>query len=488
MIQWKKRTMKLVLCIGIALSQWMGAGVAFAADADVPVWPQFLGAEVSQGLSTEETPTAAENLAMRWEKNTGRTWSDVPGTPIVVGNYVYYYSSQYLRKLDLKTGEELGSVQIYQEPVNQFFVNIAYGEGKIFVPCQKDWKDGAPVSSAFFRVFDAETLKQLYVTESLGSAQMQTPVMYHDGYFVTGTYTGRSGVYCCFSAKDEDPRSTDEVKKALWIIDTNVSAPAEEQKQFPFSWNGAAFVGDYCYFACGDTLWQVKYRTGEAISMTIEGNCRSTLVYSEELQRLYVAANSDPGAMIASYGINDDGTLNPADRKVWKSTVEGGGTQSTPVICNDRLYIGGGGYTMGSAETFHVIDAKTMEEIYSVPLITKGSASISTAYATEQNGNLVYIYMVPYAPVDNQSQLWIIKDSEDQMKADYEVISGVGRSQYCSQSVTIAADGALIWYNDGGYLYCYEKTASAPTDFLCREGRWNGMAACVLAKLLRQLI
>jgi len=454
-----------MLCVGVLLSQMGTAAAASGSGADKAVWPQFLGREEAQGISEAAGPTSSENLALRWEKNTGSTWNDVPGTPIVAGDFVYYYSSRYLRKLDLKTGKELNKVEIYRQPVNQFFINIAYGEGKIFVPCQKDYKeDGTVFQSAFFRVFDADTLKQLYVTESLGAAQMQSPVMYHDGYFVTGTYTGRAGVYACFTAKDENPASDSEVKQPVWVIDTNLSAPEEEQKKFPFTWNGAAFVGEYCYFSCNDTLWQVKYRTGEAVSMTIGDNSHSTIVYNEEMNRLFVAANSDPGAAVSSYGVRSDGSVDLSDCRRWQSTTQDGGTQSTPVIYNGRLYIGGGGYTMGSAEPFHVIDAETMKEIYSVPLLTKGSASVSTAYATEQNGNQVYIYMVPYAPVDNRSQLWIIKDKEGQTKADYEVISGVGHSQYCSQSVAIAEDGSLIWYNDGGYLYCYEKTKDSASQ------------------------
>ena len=46
---------------------------------------------------------------------------------------------------------------------------------------------------------------------------------------------------------------------------------------------------------------------------------------------------------------------------------------------------------MGSAEPFHVVDAATMKEIYSVPVLTKGSAGVSSAYAAEENGWQVYI-------------------------------------------------------------------------------------------------
>ena len=63
-------------------------------------------------------------------------------------------------------------------------------------------------------MFDADTLEQLYVTESIATGQMQSPVMYHNGYFVTGTY-GRNGVYACFTAKDEDTARGDEVKMCI---------------------------------------------------------------------------------------------------------------------------------------------------------------------------------------------------------------------------------------------------------------------------------
>ena len=96
------------------------------------------------------------------------------------------------------------------------------------------------------------------------------------------------------------------------------------------------------------------------------------------------------GASIFSYALTAAGMPDPTTALEWVSHTKGGGTQSTPVVHNGRLYIGGGGYTMGSAEPFHVIDAETMKEIYSVPILTKGSAGISTAYATDENGQMIY--------------------------------------------------------------------------------------------------
>lgn len=432
---------------------------ALAAD-----WPQFLGAEEQQGVSDAYAPTTAGEVTLRWQKETTgegasmQNWTDVPGTPILVGDYAYYYSSQYLRKVELSTGNEVAKAKVYGESVNQFFSNIAYGDGKIFVPCQKNnMDDGTGVTGCFLRVFDAETLQQLYVTEKIPGGQMQSPIMYHEGYIVTGTY-GRNSVYACFTTADEDPGNDREVKKMAWSVGCD--------NKYGFSFCGAAFYGDYCYYAGGETLYIVNYKTGawQTYPLGTDYVSHSTLTYSAETGRLYVpSSNAEGGASLFAFQLGTDGMPVKETAMEWRSGTEGGGTQSSAVVYRGRIYLGGGGGTMGSAEPFHVIDAATMTEIYSVPVQSKGSAAVTTAYASEENGWQVYIYMIPYAPVDDVSELWIIKDKQGQSKADYEVVKNVGKGQYCSQSVLLAEDGAMIWYNDAAALYCYENK-NAPKE------------------------
>ncbi len=466
-----KKNLGLLRCIAVVLLAAMLLTVsAFAAD-----WPQFLGEEGAQGVSNGKSAITGADLNLRWERITSaegtdsHDWTDVPGTPIVVGDYVYCYSSQYLRKIELATGKEVAKVKVYGEPVNQFFIDIAYAEGKIFMPCQKNNLDDTAVKGCFLRVYDAETLTQLYVTEQIPGGQMQSPVMYHDGYFVTGTY-GKGGSYACFKASDDDTATGSEIKKAVWCIE------AEENTRYGFSFNGAAFAGDYCYYTYGSDIFVVNYKTGEYQKYNVGDGYigHSTVTWSKEMNRLYVAFNNpEGGASVFSFALGEKGMPIADTAREWKSGTKGGGTQSTPVVYKGRLYIGGGGGTMGSAEPFHVVDAATMQEIYSVPVLTKGSAGISTAYATEGTGQQVYIYIVPYAPKDESvSQLWIIKDKQGQTKADYEIVDGVGRRQYCSQSVIVAADGSLIWYNDAARLYCYENAANSSSPFQDTRGHW----------------
>ena len=73
----------------------------------------------------------------------------------------------------------------------------------------------------------------------------------------------------------------------------------------------------------------------------------STLVYYEANNRLYIAASGNPGCVVRSYEVLEDGSLDQKSMKAYISDVEDGGTQSTPVIYNGRLYLGGGGKTMG---------------------------------------------------------------------------------------------------------------------------------------------
>ena len=438
--------------------------LASAATESTLNWPQFNGNEAQPFISDAKTPVSGSAMALKWSLKTGNTWCDISGPPVVVGDYAYYCSSLNLWKVDLKTGLAVASAPVFTQATDQYFRYVAYGDGKIFVTCDTD--NGSPANSCIIRAVSADTLTQLWVTSSIdenGGANMESPILYHDGYIFTGTYW--PGYYACFDTTDENPNFTSEVKSSKWKI--------KSQDDCGFCWSGAAFVGNYCVFADSgkrsqsSKVWVVNYKTGtikDSFYLPDGYVSTATILYYQKNKRIYISANSPAGcASIRSYEMNSDGTVNLGSVKEYLSGTDGGGTQSSPVIYNDRVYLGGGGGTMGSSEPFHVIDANTMNEIYSIDgLMTKGSAAVTTAYATKANNQTVYLYMVPYGPDSNdgKSKMYIIKDSIGQTTPSCEV-ADAGNAQYCSQSVAIDQYGDLLYYNDDGTLYCYGQANPA---------------------------
>lgn len=423
-------------------------------------WPQFMGNLQLQGISDAKTPRTAEEIELKWQYTESRgegDWVTTPGTPIIVGDYTYCYVYEKLIKFETSTGKIVRTAPAPGDAA--FFINLAYGDGKVFVPRHVTRKDGKP-GKTYLIAYDADTLEQLFVTESIADgAQIQAQVFYHDGYVYTGPRTF-NGKYAAFKTTDIDPSRPDEVVKAAWTIETDST--------LGFGTNaGPAFVNGAVIFADqgkmrreGSKVWSVDAKTGQVIDTMILPNkevVSSTIVYYPKNNRIYInATDHDKGAVVRSFEINNDGSFKKDSMKAYISDVNGGGTQASPVIYNDRLYLAGGGRTMGSQEPFHVIDANTMEEIYRIDEIkTKGTPILTTAYATKENNHEVYIYLVPYAPENGMSVMYIIRDSIGQTVPKYEKVANIGEPQYASQSMAISPNGDMIFYNDARILYNY---------------------------------
>ncbi|MBW4827736.1 MAG: DUF4430 domain-containing protein [Clostridiaceae bacterium] len=426
-------------------------------------WPQFMGNLELQGVSDAKTPRTSEEMVLKWKYTESRgegDWVTTPGTPIIVGDYTYCYIYEKLIKFDTSTGKIVKTAPAPGDAA--FFINLAYGDGKIFVPRHVTRKNGVK-GKTYLIAYDADTLEQLFVTDSIADgAQIQAQVFYNDGYVYTGP-RDRNGKFAAFKTTDVDTSKSDEVVEAAWTIETNT--------MLGFGTNaGPAFVNGAIIFADqgkirreGSKVWSVDAKTGEVIDSIILPNkevVSSTIVYYPKNNRIYISASGpgSEGAVVRSYEVNSNGSFNKNSMKAYISDVDGGGTQSSPVIYNDRLYLGGGGRTMGSAEPFHVIDANTMEEIYRIDeIITKGTPILTTAYSTKENNQEVYIYLIPYAP-DQESDtsiMYIVRDSIGQTEPKYEKIINVGEKQYASQSVAISPNGDMVFYNDARILYNY---------------------------------
>ena len=124
----------LALCLCVS-----GSLPALAAEPSAELgWPQFLGVDGLKGVSDAKAPTTAAEIELKWEKQTGdsTTWTDSSSTPVILGDYVYCYSFQRLRKYELGSGKEVASAPVFGAAHNQYTMILGAGDGKIFVPCE----------------------------------------------------------------------------------------------------------------------------------------------------------------------------------------------------------------------------------------------------------------------------------------------------------------------------------------------------------------
>lgn len=426
-------------------------------------WTQFLGNGELKGVSDAKTPKTGAEIKELWRSQHKGNIMNNSSPTIAVGDFIYYYetdpdvsytsnTNRTLYKVKASTGEKkASSVEI--PSASQLLPQICYGDGKVFV-------FGTETGGSRIYAFDADTLDMLFKTALIPSAQIESAIMYYDGCIYAGSY-GQNGDFVCFDTKDADPQKTDEEKAAKWSY--NVGADAGQG----ILWDGAEFVGDVVVFGtAAGKLISLNRFTGREIDVLTNpkgqvAGFTTTPYYYEKNNMLYVSmAEGSSGVMAVP--MNPDGSFDDDDQNDILMYNNVGGIKSSVVIYNDRVYVCGGGGHGGGNAPFTVLDANTLEEIYTIPgLISKGSVVLTTAYATKANNQQVYLYVTPYKPIGNYpnrtSQLYIIKDSVGQTEADFEVVDMGDKTvgQYSSQTYTINKDGLLSVYNDANYVYCY---------------------------------
>lgn len=432
-------------------------------------WSYWTGNTVSPGVSDAATPIASNAMRELWkvesEVDGGSSVWKTPGSAICVGSHTYYYDGQgeMLRCVVTATGAEVASASCPSKSV--YNMALAYGDGKVFVPTRTD--DGTVV-----RAFDATTLQQLFVTSAVPGGEVQGAITYHDGGVFLGTY---EGCYACFDTADTDTTRSDETVRPRWMLDAD-----GWYNSVPSFFDGFCVVIEKGYDIGGAVAYSVDIDTGavlDTITFDMEYCVSGSASYAG---RVYIPLNmvtdkdhasgdSSDGKtlVIRSYAMNADGTFDTASGTSWTSPTVNGGTQSIPIIWNGRLYIGGGGGTMGTSEPFDVIDVTedgTMTLAYSVPSIqTKGTASLTTAYSTSANGDRVYIYLIEYGHVfpgeevtstNGYAQVFCISDAPGQRSAKIEFSFRPSVDQFAYQSFTVSPDGYLLVRNDST-LFCY---------------------------------
>ena len=437
-----KKITALLCAFALAFGAATGAFAATASD-----WPQFLGSPVSAGITAAQTPETATAAEQKWavrytatsEFNGQKFENNACGTPITVGDSVYFtVSDGRLLKLDAKTGKVTAAAKAAGIP--PYFSEIAFGDGKIYVPQQT--KTGVKISA-----FDAGSLAPVWQSDEIahGTAaqQIASPITYYNNHIYFGTYTQdpatyayTSGVYACVDTK---------TGQAVWQQPNDGAG---------YYWDGGAVLGSAA-IAVADTAGNiVSYglTDGRKIgSVSTGGPVSSTLCYAQG--QLYASVKS---GFIYSAKADTAGMIYGSSAV--KSAALGSGITSSPVVYNGRLYVAGGGY--GATAPFSVLDAAKLKTVYQIAGIhSQSSPLVTTAYSSGNDGK-VYLYLTNYG-VANQdgtfekgsSCVYVIEDQSGQTKGSYETLFTPSIAQSCSQSLTPSHDGMLLYFNDSGTLY-----------------------------------
>lgn len=423
-------------------------------------WSGAFNHDDSNAVIPVELPTSADNTYEKWATMVGTNnhGAAYAGTSVIIGGYLYITGNGYLNKIDTKTGKIISQTEA--GTTGYIYDYLAYGDGTIFLS-----------GSSYISAYEAETLNLLWRTSvggehstqvngslnSKGTINKFRPIVYSNGY-----------IFCGKNA----------FKTTSFEIDENGYNMPVFSIDDDFNWNSGVVVDDYYYVAAAQTLYAINYKMGEIIdkwkfSDNDEVYTWSGVTYSADTQRLYWASYS--GAKF--YTIKIDTTTGELISSRFCPSVNRKYTVDvsqesvcTPVVFNGRVYLVGqkGNVDVLNAEPTFQKNKYTLETIYTAqtPERTKiqGTPILCTAYATEKNDNTVYLYFQGYT---KPSPIYVLKDSVAITSAkdvDVKVVASPTKTQFAFEQIATDKAGSLYFFNESGYLFCFEKLDSITTD------------------------
>lgn len=417
-----KKFVSVVLCVCILMS---GIG-AFAL------------AENSMHTSAK-TPVSASTAVLKWQLKLGTSYVNAPSVPTVVGDTLLVMSGNKLYKLDSEDGSVIKSVDMVEKP-NYGYTPVTYSDGVIY----------CPLNNGTVQAFNYKTMKSIWVYKDELGGQSLTPITCSDGFVYTGFWNGEEEYadYVCINAKDENKLKTDEEKSAVWTY----------KSKGGFYWAGCAVAGDKIIFGGDDgtaysdknsQLRCLNKATGEVSdTLSIVGDQRSTVVYDSG--KIYASTKA---GFLYSVSLGSDGKFEDSSLKKLKLS---GATTATPVIYNNRLYLGAQGNGFGSGK-LEVINATTLKSVYSVPVKGYPQTAVLVSDGYYSDSGKVYIYTTYNAAPGG---ITVITDCEGQTSAKVSELFTPNSESGAYSVSTISADenGTLYYKNDLGNIFAVENT------------------------------
>ena len=394
--------------------------------------------EPRKNVFTYAMPTTSRQTAQRFTKSFGNGYKNAPTPPLVVGNTLIVLSGKTIYKLDSEKGEVLAKASIFSE-VGYAVTSPTYYGGVIY----------APLDNGVVQAFNYETLESLWVYQDALGGQALCPITYDGGYLYTGFWRGEENYtnYVCLSAKDENPKKTNEKKSPVWV----------RKNKGGYYWAGALITKNFAVFGCDNgksdstsssKIISVNKKTGKLASiLSVKGDIRSSVTYSSATGCCYVSSKAG-----YIYKFKIDGSSGALSSL--RSFKAPGEVTATPVIYAGRLYVGA---QNGQKGQLLVLDASTLKKIYHADVDGYPQSAVAVCDYYYKDSGKIYIY----ATLNNKDgSVVVLEDSKGQTSGKATVLykPGENKRQYCISPISVGSDGTLFYKNDSGYIFAVEKS------------------------------
>lgn len=417
-------------------------------------WSGFAGdATVNNAVTDAATPTDAAMTKLAWSFNylsdsigEDNGYTQVSEPIIVDGSVVIVKQSKVwagsgsdadatIYLVDAATGAVKARASLGTS--TDYTCRPVYAEGLIIVP----------VTDGRLQALTADTLTTVWISgalpadASLGAQQSISTLVYDDGYvYAASTIADWSSSYggtvYCVDVADGS------------IVWKNVN------NSKGYYWTGAALAGSYLFYAGDDgILTAVDKATGAvADSLLIGSSVRSSISAEVAGNAASLFFSSSDGVLHKVAATLDAALGSILTELESGSTSFAASSNSTPTVSGGHVFIGGAAADYSGV--FSVIDAQTMQVLYTInlpaqvqgtPLVSTGIDGQTYAYFTanaEPGG--IYVYRLG----DTSAQLLFTPTGPF--------------ADYCLASVIAGADGTLYYTNDSSTLFALRPSVLAP--------------------------
>ncbi|RZB29100.1 MAG: hypothetical protein AEth_01704 [Candidatus Argoarchaeum ethanivorans] len=433
-----------IIIIMILVTLALAMPVASAAE-----WQQFQRNE-HIGWTTDVGPVIKPQLA--WSHSIGGDGhAGIEGTPIVGDCTTFVLNhTGWLHAFYAKTGEPVWDPVFCNLNPGSFELSTpAYNDGIVYVATSKGNQSIDHGRVTAVHAINGTIREQVDLGQGLEGFQLNTPVTYSGGRIYVGNWKGGvastddNGTYYCLDASN--------VSNVIWNVTASYCTG--------YYWAGAAIVGEYvifgddranvtCLYKANGTL--VDYINASTTYGISAKEIRSSIVWNDEYDRVYF---SSKGGYAFAVGFDQEsGQFNTSND--WNTPYSIGYSTSTPVVYDNRVYVGYGGF--GATGMVYCLNESDGSNIWN----TSNLGGVQSSPAVSVWNDSVYIY---FTVNNDNGSAYCLEDMGSTYTTRWIWNPPAPDDQYILQGMAIS-DGMVYFGTDEGYIYALQEETPYDID------------------------